>query len=70
MKWVCQSCKQQFRRFSRGEGVCPKCGFVPAWEADGYEDDEEILAYWDFRAVFEPLRWLRRRVKVLLRRFA
>lgn len=67
MKWYCRMCNQTFRRFSKGDGVCPKCGFVPGWEADGYADDEEIYAYWQFSPVFEFRKWLRRKVKVLLR---
>lgn len=69
MRWRCQNCKHTFRHFSKGEGVCPNCRFVPAYEADGYDDDEEALAYWDFRPVFDLRRWLRRRIKVLIRRF-
>lgn len=60
MKWRCVACKQQFRRFSAGPGVCPKCKFVPDYEEA--EDD-----YWDFQPVFELRKWLRRRVKVLVR---
>lgn len=67
MRWLCKKCQQTFRRFSTGPGRCPKCGFVPDWEADGYEDDAEILDYWQFRPVFEPRRWLRRQLKLLIR---
>lgn len=67
MKWECQSCKQTFRRFSKGVGKCPKCGFVPSWEADGYDDDAEVLEYWDFRPIFELRKWIRRQVKLALR---
>lgn len=69
MVWFCMGCKQEFRRFSKGEGVCPKCGFIPSYEADGYPDDEEILSYWSFRPVFNLRRWLRRRWKVTKRFF-
>lgn len=64
MKWVCQACGGRFRRFSRGEGVCPKCRFVPSWEAD---DDTGAFEYWDFHSVFEFRKWLRRKIKVLRR---
>lgn len=62
------ACKKEFRRFSSGEGRCPLCGFTPSFEADGYEDDAETLAYWDFEPVFEFGKWLRRRIKTLKRR--
>lgn len=65
MKYLCMNCRETFRRFSRGSGVCPKCGFVPSYEADGYEDDEEVFRYWNFRTVFEFRKWARRRIKVL-----